>query len=474
MRFTREINRLMLVMLLAFLGIGVTSTYWSTLGADDILSRDDNPRVVEDVSAIRRGAIYDRNETQLVVSRLSETGILERNYAYDAMNSALGYFSLRYGVGGAEAAYDAILRGDTLPENFNTLFAEDVLHRPRVGSDVRLTLDLTTQQAAVTALENQRGAIVMMRVPDGDVLALVSQPTFDPNTLDADWDTLIEAPENPFFNRALQGQYQPGGIWQTPLIATTILTDYTPTQASDLARNPVQVGDVTLNCALSPDEVALTIAQAYTYGCPQPFDAFIAESDETLLQEIITTFQLDGSPQLQDFIVEDSNTITAEITPEATEVITESVSLRDNLLGQGNLTTNPLSMARIMAAVINGGNAPSPYVLQATRAPEADWEAARPIIRSEPFMTATTARRLRELLIQNMTILVDDLSDSATFGGHVALAFSGEETQTWFIGFMLTENNAGQVIAIVLEDTTDPLGAATLGIELLRTTADLE
>ena len=59
------------------------------------------------------------------------------------------------------------------------------------------------------------GAVVVLNIPSGEVLAIVSLPTYDPNTLDTNWEQLTQAAGKPFFNRALQGAYQPGGTLET-------------------------------------------------------------------------------------------------------------------------------------------------------------------------------------------------------------------------------------------------------------------
>lgn len=86
---------------------------------------------------------------------------------------------------------------------------------PEAGADLRLTIDASLQQAAVKALEDRRGAVVAMDPRNGDVLALVSQPSFDPHLFingisHKNYRTLIDDPKNPLFNRAVQGRYPPG------------------------------------------------------------------------------------------------------------------------------------------------------------------------------------------------------------------------------------------------------------------------
>src|SRR5690606_13628103 len=213
------------------------------VGPDTILSRDDNPRRVVAEARIRRGAIYDRNGEVLVETVVENDGAVRRNYLYPATASALGYYSLRYGVGGAEAAYDSILRGDTVTRDFGETLVNSLLHRPQEGSDIRVSLDLELQTVIAEAMKGQTRAVVMLDVPPGQTLALASVPTFDPNTLDADWETLRSAESQPFFNRALQGSYQPGGTLQTPLMAAALLYNRPLNVPLQPATRPVQIDD---------------------------------------------------------------------------------------------------------------------------------------------------------------------------------------------------------------------------------------
>ncbi|MBS3785351.1 MAG: penicillin-binding protein 2 [Gammaproteobacteria bacterium] len=94
-----------------------------------------------------------------------------------------------------------------------------VLHQdhPQSGEDIQLTLDMELQQAAEAALGNWRGAVVALEPQTGAILALVSQPVFNPNQMVAglDQDTfqaLANAPGQPLFNRAISGRYPPGSV----------------------------------------------------------------------------------------------------------------------------------------------------------------------------------------------------------------------------------------------------------------------
>ena len=78
-----------------------------------------------------------------------------------------------------------------------------------------LTLNHTLQQVAYNALGSYRGAVVVMDPQTGAVLAEVSKPDFNPNTVDSDWDTLVnDAANSSLLNRATQGAYPPGSIFK--------------------------------------------------------------------------------------------------------------------------------------------------------------------------------------------------------------------------------------------------------------------
>lgn len=466
MRFSSEVSRLLIGVLIAFTLIAISVTYWAIIGPDTLWQREDNPRLVLREAALLRGAIIDRRGVPLVTSQLNN-GRAVRRYFYQEMSSAVGYFSLRYGVGGAEAAFNQTLRGDDLPADFSSYIKQNLLHMPQIGSDVRVTFDLDVQKAVYNAMRDHVGAAVVMSVPDGAILALVSLPTYNPNTLDADWQTLIAAPGNPFFNRVLQGKYQPGGMLQTPLLAAALLTNQPLNVVINQAANPVTVNTVTVSCAMQPPSTELTLAQAYAYGCPAPF----AQLGETLgireVNAIFESFELPRPPVLQGFVPQQETSAAAAQLDE---------DLLAKTLGQGRLTITPLNLAIITASIVNQGNAPRPFILLETRAPESEtWAASTELRPSIPITTQQVAERLRSLLLDAVQTggtsrLLRPLNNT---GGHAAIAYSGEGAHVWFTGFTQISAGKSVVVAVVIENTTDPAIAVKIGGEALGAAAAL-
>lgn len=183
--------------------------YWQLIGAGAILARDDNPRRVIAEQRIRRGQISTAGGVALAQTVTEADGLTRRRYPYPNLASVTGYYSVRYGTGGLEAAFDGFLRGEDRQSELDRL-----LHRPPVGQNITVTIQLPAQIAADTALAqaNVTGAVLVMNAQSGEVLVMAGWPTFDPNTLDEQWDALVADPSAPLLNRATQGVFPLGEL----------------------------------------------------------------------------------------------------------------------------------------------------------------------------------------------------------------------------------------------------------------------
>lgn len=464
MPFAREINRLLLGVIVLFTVVVVAAYYWGVAGSASILSRPDNPRLVEARANTLRGGIYDASGVLLAETETGirdSSGALARTYHEPSMFSALGYHNFRYGEGGIESAYNALLNGTARASSVSERLTNALLHRPQIGNDIQVTLDLRIQAAVYEALRGQRGAAVVIDVPTGRILALISLPDYDPNLLDTDWETLIADPGNPFFNRALVGAYQPGSAFQTPLMSAALLTEQTLNTPIDGATAPVQLNGLTLSCALPLPPASLSLRDAYAFACPSPFRDLTDSIGASTLMAAIETLHLDRSPALLEiFRTAAAGLATPTPTPAA------SLNLIAEGLGQGSITVSPLMMAMMASAIVNDGNAPQPYLLlnQRLRGTTA-WEAVSAVRPSLPMMTANTARQLQDLMRNAVAngAAQNAGRPSLDIGGHAALAYSGEQALSWFVGFATLGGSSGAAVAIVLEGNADPGLAADIG-----------
>jgi peptidoglycan glycosyltransferase len=260
---TQNIQRLARFILLGFALIAVSLFYWQVTRAPGLVAREDNPRLVQAELRTQRGHLLDRRGEVLAYSDPSPDptrlgGIVQRRYPLPEASHATGYYSLRYGTGGAEAAFDTILRGQLSP-------LDRLLHRPQVGNDARLSVDLAAQRAADQALGERQGAVVLLDTATGEILALVSHPSYDPNTLDDDWDDLAEDPAAPLLNRATQGVYALGDLAR--LVGLTGLLSAGITTPSDPHNTPLEEMLAPLS-----DSGYLATARQLGFDAAPPFD----------------------------------------------------------------------------------------------------------------------------------------------------------------------------------------------------------
>lgn len=461
MQFSRAIHRILFGTLFVMALISISAAYWAIAGQNTILQRDDNPRLIEAMARIQRGSIYDRHQ-QLLASTVNDANGSRREYLKPSTYSLIGYYSLRYGTGGGEAAFDQALAGLTAAPGLENYFAQEVLHIPRAGSDIQLTLDADIQDILAGAMRDYHGAAVVMNAHSGELLALASLPSYDPNTLDDEWDILTEAAGKPFFNRVLQGQYQPGGAMYVLWLTQAILSDYPLSRRFDQAADAIVLGeDITVDCVIQPPTVQLSLVQAFIYSCPTAFVSYQQSIAENSYDNLVQAYSFDNPMTLAGFPIPESAAPATDIKPEPT-------ALRD-ILGQGDVTTTPLHLTGIMAAIANHGNAPMPSIQLGLRAPGTkEWTSPPRSSAAIPMMTAATARQLQAILERAWTTLQDDsYPDESTVGGYITRSQSGDETQIWLHGFASHVDRSAVAFVVLLEDTSDIQRLIAIGQSLI-------
>src|SRR5437868_3489272 len=128
------------------------------------------------------------------------------------------------GKSGVEEMYDAMLRGtdgsrDVVVNSHGKEVGQLGQQIAKPGTDLRLTIDLDLQMVAEKAMEGKTGALVAMDPHTGEILAMVSRPTFDPNQFAVRltktyWSQIITDPDHPLMNKAIQAQLAPGSTFK--------------------------------------------------------------------------------------------------------------------------------------------------------------------------------------------------------------------------------------------------------------------
>jgi penicillin-binding protein 2 len=197
--------------------------------------RDEMPEL-ETVDEQRRLYPKDGFAANLIgyVGEVSEEMLNDPRYEYYEPGDVVG-------KSGVEEAYDALLRGqdgsrDVLVDSHGREVGKLGTERSKPGQSLRLTIDMDIQRAAENAMGDREGAMVALDPHTGEVLAMVSRPTFDPNAFAVrigreEWNKLITDPDHPLLNKAIQAQSPPGSTFKVIMSVAGLQENVTSTTA---------------------------------------------------------------------------------------------------------------------------------------------------------------------------------------------------------------------------------------------------
>ena len=376
-----NVRRLGVYFMLAFAVVSGSIVWWQVVEADSLATRSDNPEVIAARRSLPRGTIFD-SEGQLLASSEVIDGLSRRTYADPAFTHVIGYSSLRFGSTGLERAFEDILVGQTDPNPIRELVS-DVLARQPQPRDLTLTIDQRLQDFAAAQLGADIGAVVALDPQTGEILALVSMPTFDATPISGDpevaqepMDALRNDPAEPLLPRDRLGLYVPGSIMKVftaaaGLDAGAITPETTFPDQPRQEREGFVVNGFTIRehdlggiePALWPLSEALQVSSniffahvglelgaerfleyARRFGFCAP--GGIGPSDRAL-------------PVTTSFV---SAPVDGDCGPFADDVELASASF-----GQGQTAVTPVQMALVAAAIAGDGVMPHPYVVRDVR-----------------------------------------------------------------------------------------------------------
>lgn len=478
---TRELRQLARGILIAFGVVLLASMFYGVVQSKSLTSRSDNPRRVIAEQTLQRGMIVDRNGVVLATSSPTNIGDrLRRIYPYPEMIGGVGYFSYTHGASGLEATFGDLLRGEWQEFGVWDELTQDLLHQQPDGGDLRTTLDLRIQQAITESIGNRNGAAVVIQVPDGAVLAMVSQYTLDPNALDENWDEFAQIQRQRLIhNRVTEGLYRPGSIVELVTLIGMLANGDSLDRVVENGTLPVSVGgtEFPANAFGCVDERAAAftddplLKEALAWGCPQPFvqafgESLTAESYDALLRQL----GLLDKPELYDFrtVVGRSPVLPDDVSAWTLEA-----------LGQGNLRVTPLQLARLVAAIANDGSAPPLYIADAYRmAGEREWQALDRPLFEKALMRDEIAQQLRDVMrfAAENSLLVKLANDTElslqgyVLHGQVGVSYINQQMNSWFLGFMDAPDGSSVVVVVLIENAESPGEAAVVAGDAFQTT----
>ena len=278
-----------------------------------------------------------------------------------------------------ERNYEAYLRGkpgnQKLLVNVRGRIMESIGHNPFLpGNNLILTIDSALQETAYKAMGNQKGAVVILDATNGEILVMLSTPSFDPNKLSIgltkkEFNTLSKNKNKPLFNRAIAGQYPPGSTIK-PMIALGALEMgiidpdvFMPCEGKFFLPNYSRpFNDWSTHGAVN-------VVRAIQASCDVYFYEIANEMGIDKMSHFLKRFNL-GAPTQIDMDSEKNGVMPNKEWKRNNFTSRENQSWYKGEtviagIGQGYMLATPLQLALATAIIANKGKAHKPHMLKA-------------------------------------------------------------------------------------------------------------
>jgi penicillin-binding protein A len=467
----RQIRRLGVGLLALFLILFAQINYLQVFAADRIANDPANAlRLLRAEYEVDRGSILANDETTVLASSRRSSGDLkyQRLYPQGPRYAHLtGFYSFIFGRSELEQSFNDYLAGNAAELIPQTL-ADLVLGRDKRGATIVTSLDPELQAAAEQAAAAEEGdvAIAVVEPSTGYVLALVAEPTYDPNPLasqDPDvvrstWNELNADPEKPLVSRASDELFPPGSTFKIVTASAALENGFGPESTWPNPRElDLPLTDETLQnfggSHCNGGSATITLAQALQQSCNVTFGEIGLELGAERLAEQARAYGFTAEAG-EDVIPFDIPWVSG-VFPDAATFEQREPAVALSAIGQQDVATNVLHMALVAGAIGNGGVMMRPRLVTEVRDPTGRVVAEfGPEVFSEPLSPQNAAT-----LTQMMVSVVEGGTGTAaqipgvSVAGKTGTAQHGEGAapHAWFVSFAPAGAPEVAVAVVVLD-----------------------
>jgi penicillin-binding protein A len=368
----RRIGRLGIGLMLMFMALLGQLTWLQVINGPKLANHPGNTRnAVRDFGQLRGSMVTAdgkviassaRNPNRQSKFTYLRSYPLGRRYAH-----LTGYFSFTYGTVGLERQYNGVLAGRQGALVLSKDKFEQILEDRVEVSDLTLTIHDAVQQAAQAGLDGRRGSVVALDIKTGAVLAIYSNPTFDPGPLaaldqksvTAEWKRLEALDVDPKLARAWRQVYPPGSTFKT-ITTAAALDSGTVTPETVF---PV-ISELPLPLSTRPlknfggKACGGSLTDSFVVSCNTSFAKLGLDLGADQLFGQAQAFGFGRRPPLDT-----SPAPVASRFPEVDFFRRNTPALAQSAIGQSDVAATPLQMALVAAAIGNGGAVPEPHLV---------------------------------------------------------------------------------------------------------------
>jgi peptidoglycan glycosyltransferase len=448
----RQIRLLGVGVIVLFVALFIQLNWLQIVHAKALNSNPLNSRAVVDEYTAKRGDIVSADGITLATSVPTKDDLKYlRVYPTGALfQQVTGYFSFIYGSDGAERSYDQVLTGKKSPFHLPTSLSDlkRLLTNNNQSQSITLTVLDKVQKAAEQELAGRLGSVVALDPRNGSILAMYSNPTFDPNQLSshdlaevqASYKALTASSGGPLDPPAYRQRWFPGSTFK--IITASAVFDHQPALASKsypvLAALPLpQTTNMLHN--FGGEVCGGQLTQLFTVSCDTGFGQIGLDLGASALYAEATDYGFNHTPPIDlPFAVQST-------FPPPSAFVHDLPGLAYSALGQQDVQATPLQMPLVAGAVADGGTIMTPHVLSFVTNSQ-----AQVVSRYQPkaWMQATSAATANSVK-QLMLSVVNSPDGTGTLaripGVQVAAKTGTAQTGTglidaWFVAFAPADN----------------------------------
>lgn len=429
--------------------------YFNAVRSKDMINNPHNVRLDSMADRVVRGSILDDAGNILAETIVAEDGTESRYYPYGKLYAhVVGYDAM--GKSGLESTENF----DLLTSNafFLERLAKEIREEKNIGDNIVTTLNTELQQTAYDALGNYKGAVVVMEASTGKILAMVSKPTYNPNTIIDDWDWLTTDENSSMLNRATQGAYAPGSIFKVVTTLEYIRENENYADYSYECDGEITQGDTTIHCANNRLHGIEDLASSLANSCNASYSKIglslnLGSFRETAKDLLFNSKLPSELPYSQSKF---------QLTKDSSES-----EVMMTVIGQGKTQVSPYHMALITSAIANGGTLMKPYLVSEI----VNYKGVS-IDKNLPskygsLMTSEEASQLKDYMmevIENGTgkALSGESYSVAGKTGTAEYSSDKEKSHSWFMGFSNVENP--ELVVSVVVESADGSGMSAISV----------
>ncbi len=421
--------------------------YFISVGSSDFVNNSYNKRIRVTPEYMVRGSVLTSDGVVVAANSTEDDGTEKRVYpAKNVYAHAVGF--LAGGGMGVERT-----EGFGMLSTHEFLFSRiinDVTGAKNNGDNCILTLDDSVQKAAWESLGDRRGAVVAMEVSTGKIIAMVSKPDFDPESVSDDWaDMNGDSGSSVFVNRVTNGSYPPGSVFKIVTALEYLREKGTYDDYSYECTGAIDRGDGTaLHCYANEVHGKLDIKSSFAESCNTSFANIGGMLDRKKWAG--TSGELLFGKDMSDVLGAGKSLFL--LTEEDT-----TGKVYDTAIGQGDTVVTPLHMCMIAAGIKNDGVVMKPYLVDRLESVDKVWEKKNSPEKYANIITRSEAAALRKLMDDTVyegtaKKLKSDLYEAGGKTGSAEYGTSKGASHGWFAGYGSNGEKEDIAIAVIVED----------------------